>query len=85
MVLYLINSQELFEMAAIDFTAGNWSDAPCFRALCQRFLASFEEFHTRLEFLLTDRLLLPRGSHKWDFWGDPKEKNERKKSGDRGG
>jgi hypothetical protein len=42
-VLGLINSHELFEMAATDFTAGNWSDAPCFRALCQRFLASFEE------------------------------------------
>jgi len=50
MVLYLINSQELFEMAATDFITGKWSDAPHFRALCQKFLAFFEEFHTLLEF-----------------------------------
>jgi hypothetical protein len=50
MLLCLINSQELFEMAATDFITDNWSDAPCFRALCQGFLASFEEFHALLEF-----------------------------------
>lgn len=43
MVLCLINSYKLLEMAPIYFTTGNWSEAPCFRTLCQRFLASFEK------------------------------------------
>jgi len=80
MVLCLINSHELFKMVAIDFTTGNWSDGPCFRTLCQRFLASFEE-NSYLQILFCFHMSPINDT----FEVTPKDKVEQKKSDDRGG